>query len=73
MSNDFDLTNGTMSPPWWSVQLILEVVIRHWNFDDVYTDDDTDDDDDEDDDDDDDNDDDTDDDTDDEAIWLWWW
>ena len=70
MTNDFDLTDGTMAPPWWSDQLILEVVIHHGDMDDAYTDDDADDDND------DDHDDDTDHGFDDEAIWLWlycWW
>ena len=58
MANDFDRTDGTMAPPWWSDQLILEVVVHHWDMDNVYTHDDTDDgiDDDHDDDTDDDND-----------------
>ena len=52
MANDFDLTDGTMAPPWWSDQLILEVVIPHWDVNDASTDDhDTADDDDSDDDD----------------------
>ena len=67
MINDFDLTDGTMAPPWWSDLLILEVVIHHWDIDDTYTDTDTDDDTD------DDHDDDADEDNDDKTIWLWWY
>ena len=69
MTNDFDLTDDTMAPPWWSDQLILEVVIHHWDMDDAYThDDDTDDDHDGDDDDEDEDDEHTDIDT--EAVRL---
>ena len=71
MTNDFDLTDGTMAQPWWSDQLILEVIIHHRDMDDAYADDDTDEDDDDDDHDADD--DDADEDIDGEAIWLWWW
>ena len=44
MTNDFDLTDGIMAPPWWSDQSVLEVVIHHWDMDDAYTDGDNDDD-----------------------------
>ena len=37
MTNDFDLTDDTMASAWWSDQLILEVVIHHWDMDDAYT------------------------------------
>ena len=64
MTNDFDLTDGTMAPPWWSNQFILDVAIQRWDMDDAYTDnDDTDDG----------HNDDTDDDNDDETIWRWRW
>ena len=69
MTNDFDLTDGTMAAPWWSGQWILEVVIHHWDMDDAFTGDDDTDDYTHDDHDDNHNDDDNDD----EAIWLWRW
>ena len=40
MTNDFDLKDGIMALPWWPDQLMLEVVIHHWDMDDAYTDDD---------------------------------